>query len=96
MINVDKFDEYLNERNETIDNAAYNLICALTEMPNGEETPWSKKKISTVTFAVEQALEQMGMHICNPFYYSEDGTDENPCPIEGACNTPNCPFKENK
>lgn len=89
------FEEYLCKRNDTIDNAAYQMIGVLTaEDPDGslEDDPatpdWDMEIIGEVVDAVEGILMEKVGYTCHPFY-----SDEVPCYLTDGCNNKHCAFK---
>lgn len=89
------FEDYLCERNDTIDNTAYQLIVALTaEDPDGplEYDPaapdWDMAMIGEVTDAAKEIIMAKIGHICHPFY-----SDDIPCYLGDCCDNPHCIFK---
>ncbi len=92
-INSDKFETYLCIRNDDIDNAAYDLVCALAKLPDGSNPEWDMSYIGEVVLAAKETLEENNIPVCHPYYTSSDGEDETPCPQDNECKIINCPFK---
>ncbi len=95
-INKNKFENYLCERNDEIDNAAYNLACTLAQMPEGTELEWDMSYIGEIVSETEDILKNHNIPTCHPSYTSDDNTDEIPCPVEHTCGISNCPFANKK
>lgn len=78
---MQNFEDYLCERNDTIDNAAYQLIGVLTAEDPGaslEDDPatpnWDMAIIGEVVDAVKEIIIEKVGYTCHPFY-----CDEVPC-----------------
>lgn len=88
------FEDYLCERNDMIDNAAYQLIGVLTaEAPGGllECDPaipdWDMEIIGEVVDAVKEILMEKVGYTCHPFH-----SDEVPCYLTDECDNKYCVF----
>lgn len=80
------FEDFLTERNDEIDRAAFALLCALS----GSKLAWDMEKIGTLVDSAESLLAERGVDTCRPFY---EGDEEVPC-ISGAdCKNPSCVFR---
>ena len=92
------FEEYLCDRNDAIDNAAYQLIIALTaNNPEGtmEANPtvpeWDMSLIGRVVDSAQEIIqEQIGYH-CHPFYCNEI-----PCYLTDECQNTHCAMRQNE
>lgn len=86
------FEDVLIEKNDEIDNAAYNLAVALVRANNPDEAekvlPWDMFTIGEIVHAVEVILNQIGHKTCLPYYVGGDI----PCSESGTCSNPNCPL----
>ena len=88
---MQNFEDYLCERNDTIDNAAYQLIGVLTAEDPGaslEDDPatpnWDMAIIGEVVDAVKEIIiEKVGYH----------EVDKLPCYLGDRCDNPHCIFK---
>ena len=74
---MQNFEDYLCERNDTIDNAAYQLIGVLTAEDPGE-----------VVDAVKEIIIEKVGYTCHPFY-----CDEVPCYLTDECDNKHCPLR---
>lgn len=87
------FEDVLIEKNDEIDNAAYNLAVALVRANNPGEAeailPWDMSIIGEIVDAAEEILQKKGYKTCHP-YYCDEG--EISCPESGTCSNPNCPL----
>jgi len=81
------FENYLVQKNDEIDNAAFDLINALQNKGNGGEIEWSMEIIGEVTCAVEALLAEK-YDPCHPFH-----SDDSPCYMTDECKSKDCPFK---
>ena len=91
---MQNFEDYLCERNDTIDNAAYQLIGVLTAEDPGaslEDDPatpnWDMAIIGEVVDAVKEIIIEKGGYTCHPFY-----CDSIPCYQTGDCKNQYCAF----
>lgn len=69
------FEDYLCNRNDAIDNAAYQLICAMTAQDHNEpkeDDPavpdWNMEIIGELVDAAEEIIQEKAGHTCHPFY----------------------------
>jgi len=90
---MSKFEDYMLEKNDRIDNAAQNL---LNEMASAgidwdEQVPWNMSVIGDIEDAVEEVLERHGIHHCHPYY---EGDEEIECPDGKDCKRKDCPFRK--
>ena len=88
------FEDYLCNRNDAIDNAAYQLIGVLTAEDPGaslEDDPatpnWDMAIIGEVVDAVKEIIQEKAGHTCHPFY-----CDSIPCYQTGDCKNQYCAF----
>ena len=91
---MQNFEDYLCERNDTIDNAAYQLIGVLTAEDPGaslEDDPavpdWNMEIIGELVDAAEEIIQEKAGHTCHPFY-----CDSIPCYQTGDCKNQYCAF----
>ena len=75
------FEDYLCNRNDAIDNAAYQLICAMTAQD------WNMEIIGELVDAAEEIIQEKAGHTCHPFY-----SDSIPCYQTGDCKNQYCAF----
>ena len=92
---MQNFENYLCERNDTIDNAAYQLIGVLTAEDPGaslEDDPatpnWDMAIIGEVVDAVKEIIIEKVGYTCHPFY-----CDEVPCYLTDECDIKHCPLR---
>ena len=88
------FEDYLCNRNDAIDNAAYQLICAMTAQDHNEpkeDDPavpdWNMEIIGELVDAAEEIIQEKAGHTCHPFY-----CDRIPCYQTGDCKNQYCAF----
>lgn len=82
------FESYLVNKNDEIDNAAFELINAFVHKGTDTDIEWNMEIIGEVEEAVEDVLTSRCFGICHPFY-----CDEVPCYKSEDCGNTNCPFK---
>lgn len=91
------FEEYLTEKGDLIDNAAYALALALVRKNLFDEDeallPWDMNFIAEISEAAEDILRQKGFLPCHPYYESTEEGEETPCYYTDSCKDPCCPFK---
>lgn len=63
------FEDFLTSRNDRIDNAAFELLNALSPVPQ----EWNMEIIGDIVDAVELTLIYHGVPVCHP--WREDGTE---------------------
>ena len=95
------FEDYMSERNDQIDNAAYRLLLLMAgadenevdELIEKDNAPveWDMELIGEVVTTAEEMLEKNGYAFCHPFY---EGDSETPCFKGKDCVNPNCPFRK--
>lgn len=92
---MQNFEDYLCERNDLIDNAAYMLIGVLTaENPDGplEFDPaapeWDMAIIGEVVDAVKEIIVEKVGYTCHPFY-----CDDVPCYLTDECDNKHCTMR---
>ncbi len=86
------FDDFLIERNDTLDNAAYDLaleMLHLKEQPASESKfPWNMEIIGGILESVQEILQSHRYAVCWP--YREDDV---PCCQTTACTKTDCLLK---
>ena len=60
------FEDYLCNRNDAIDNAAYQLICAMTAQDHNELKEWMAVIADLSFYRVDSALYNIGNHLIVP------------------------------
>lgn len=87
--NDEKFDKYLTDQNDTVDNAAMALINALSRT---DATSWNMEYIGAVVDAAVMALRKYDIECCYPYYSTEsiesEETDGQPGIPYGLTETP--------
>lgn len=83
------FESYLVNRNDEIDNSAFDLINAFVRMDRDTDIEWNMEIISKIEEAVEDILASHCFGVCHPFYCG----DETPCYQSDDCGNAECPFK---
>ena len=91
-----RFENYLVERNDDIDNTANALMRLLLALPEEEDTendpfPWDMSLIGEVEEFTTSLLAEHGHLVCHPYY---EGEGEIPCYRGVDCQRKSCPFKE--
>ncbi len=89
-VSKEKFEQYLCERGDELDNAAHEFLCILA----GTEIEWDISLIRRVISAAEEHLEHYGIPYCDPYHDEADGAGlgEDIICLE-ECKNPNCPLK---
>lgn len=89
---VRNFDDFLVQRNDELDNGAYELalkMLCLENLPNNEtKFPWNMEIIGALLESTQNILEEHGYAVCWP-YHEEDV----PCYQTAACKKPDCLLK---
>lgn len=93
----EKFERFLIDKNDLIDNAAYNLIRAIaetgTDLDDEPTIEWEMGMIGEVVDAAKYTLEKdFKIRPCHPY---RSGAYEIPC-YRSDCLTTNCPFRRGK
>lgn len=90
------FEDFLCERNDVLDNAAYQLLCMAAnpdyqpDSPNGlGNLEWNMALIGELLDCAEEILMKHGIATCRPFY---EGEDEIICCNGEDCKNANCPL----
>ena len=94
---AEKFEQFLIDKNDLIDNAAYNLIRAIaetgTDLDDEPVIEWEMGMIVEVVDAVKYTLERdFKIRPCHPYH---SGAHEIPC-YRSNCLVTNCPFRRGK
>lgn len=85
------FESYLCDRNDELDNCAYELAKALARENDPE---WDQSYIGEMLDASDSILNELGIYTCHPWFTSVDGIDgEIPCYLCDECKNPRCPMK---
>lgn len=91
----ENFEAFLLERNDAVDNAAYQFLLLLRQNEQSGEAetvlPWSMELIGELVEQAQSILHEASFPNCWPFYENEI-----PCMQTDSCKNPNCPFHENK
>ena len=87
-----RFEDFLTERNDAIDNASYALAVTLLRLnpslADEEILPWDMEIIGSINESVQRILEEHGHPVCWP--YHEDAI---PCYQTTACEKTDCLLK---
>ena len=99
-----QFEDFLCDKNSSIDEAAFKLLVALGVPSDAEPDEliegcfdvaagikWDQYWISQVVDAAEQVLERMGVGYCHPYHVDDD---EKPCYLDDSCEKNGCPFRK--
>ncbi len=87
------FESFLADKNDRIDQAAFDLLNALAGVGMDDEPlEWDMERIGEVIDAAKDALT--GVHeVCHPFY---EGDGEIPCYKGTDCANSDCPLRNKK
>lgn len=89
---VASFNDFLVERNDAIDNAAYGLaleMLHLRDKPDSETAfPWNMEIIGAILESTQGVLASYGYAACWPFR-----EEDVPCFQTASCAKNNCPLK---
>ena len=93
-----KFENFICNKNDDIDNAAFNLLCTIvttSEYYNGDcpEIEWNMETIGQLVDYAENLLIKSGYNTCHPFY---EGDEETPCYLGEDCERTDCPFRKER
>lgn len=83
------FESYLVNKNDEIDNAAFELINAFVHKGTATDIEWDMEIISEIEGAVENILTSRCFGVCHPFYCDDDI----PCYRSEDCGNAECPFR---
>jgi len=90
-----RFENFLIEKGDAIDSAAYQLAIALLmtrHQDNPEEIlPWNMEILGEIIAYMESVLKKRGYIPCYPYH-----EDDIMCPETDSCSKPDCPFKESE
>lgn len=93
---AEQFDDFLCQKNDLIDNAAFQLLNALMARDascSDEAIEWDMRHIAPVIELVKKYAEENLQHeVCHPWF----GDDEKSCFESGECSNPRCPFNGRK
>lgn len=88
-----QFEHFLVERNDELDNAAYDLALKMLDLdnqPNREKAfPWSMEIIGAMLESAQEILEEHGYAVCWPYH-----EDDVPCCQSATCKKTICSLKE--
>ena len=99
----EEFENFLIAKNDRIDNAAYDLICAIVSPSEYEEddeddvVEWDMEHIGEVVDMVKSYLEGAGFKTCHPYYEENDQLGQScrvPCSKSFSCENSSCKFKK--
>lgn len=90
----DEFDDFVTDKCDLIDNAAYELLQAIAaETPYSVGTvEWDYSIIGEVIDYAESLMNKKGERTCHPYFVD----DQVPCYLDEDCTSSNCPFKAKK
>lgn len=87
------FEDFLMERGDKIDNAAFDLLFMLS----GKTLDWDISIIRELVEYAEQILKEKDIPFCDPYYETpseqQTSTDGEPCTTNGCENCKDCMFK---
>lgn len=87
---LNDFEDFLCDRNDEIDNAAYNLCAVLLGKDAKQlesEFPWQMDIVGNITEDVVSILEDHGYPVCWP-YYEDTESGQTPCCATDTCTVP--------
>ncbi|WP_455436350.1 hypothetical protein [Hungatella hathewayi] len=86
------FDNFLVERNDVLDNAAYGLalkMLGLDNQPDSESAfPWDMEIIGAMLESAQDILKEHGYAVCWPYH-----EDDVPCCQTASCKKADCLLK---
>lgn len=89
---ANRFNDFLTERNDGLDNAAYGLALKMLSLDNQADSatafPWNMEIIGSILESTEKILEAHGFAVCWPYH-----EDDVPCYQTSACNKKDCLLK---
>lgn len=89
-----RFEEFLTERMDELDNSVYALLRRFLMLEGeGEDDafPWNMEIIGNVSEAIEAELISHGYRPCRPYY---EGDERTPCFRGKDCDDSNCPLRQ--
>ena len=91
-----RFDNFIDNKNDNIDCAAFDLLGLLAS--SGPDIPeydppveWDMEIIGNLVDYAEHLLAEKGIAVCHPFF---EGDDETPCYLGKDCKRTNCLFRK--
>ena len=94
-----RFDNFLDSKNDNIDNTAYNLLCLLATADSevseieSPELDWDMQIIGTLVDYAEELIRGRKIEPCRPFF---EGDEEIPCFLGKDCKRKDCLFRKDK
>lgn len=92
MCTQPEFEDYLEKRNDIIDNLSYQLAVTFCKIDTGladeDVLPWDMAVIGAINEAVEGILHAHGSSTCWPY-----NDNDIPCFLTDSCTTKGCPLK---
>ena len=85
----ERFDDFLTERNDAIDNAFFNALKELSTTA----LEWDMGMIGDLIDCAESIIRKHGFESCYPYYECDDD-DDVPCPEGEDCQNKNCPYRK--
>lgn len=86
------FEDFLIERNDELDNAAYeltlNMLCLDSRHDNERKFPWNMEIIGSILEHTQQLLEAHGYPACWPYH-----ENDMPCYQTASCKKEGCLMK---
>lgn len=82
------FDGFLCNKNDDIDNAAYELLCSIAA---NEKVDWDMQIIGQLVDYTEGLLLKHGYDTCHPYY---EGDTEIPCYLGKDCEYKDCVLRQ--
>lgn len=82
------FESFLVNKNDEIDNSAFDLINAFIRKNKDTVVEWDMEIIGEIEEAVEDVLTSRCLGVCHPFY-----CDDIPCYQSDDCGNAECPFR---
>lgn len=89
-----RFEDFLVERNDALENTAHGLAQLMLStngaLPDEDEFPWSMEIIGAILEDTAATLKEKGYHTCWPYYENDD----TPCYVLDDCKHKDCPLKK--
>lgn len=90
-----KFENFLVNKNDRIDNAAFELIDALVDTTECDEEEsafeWNMEYIGEVVDLIKSYLSEKGFETCHPYYEDDDRI---PCFKGKSCTNACCKMRK--
>ncbi len=91
------FENFLESKNDTIDCAAFDLLCVLStnkdNLDESSDSPisWDMEMIGGLVDFAEDLLTKKNKPVCRPFF---EGDEETPCYLGVDCKRKDCILRQ--